>query len=191
LLRAGVLALLVLLGGSHADPSHVRRELIDDLLATHARAIGRAERAALVNALLAVQTEFAVDSLLVLAVIEQESRYDPAARGLQGGLGLMQLKLPAARAGAERAGMLPPVQEHELLRPPLNVRLGTAYLASMKEQFGDWSLALTGYNMGPVRLQQMLDQGRQPRFRYATPVLARWQELRDLERQALAERRRR
>lgn len=104
----------------------------------------------------------------------------------RGGVGLMQLRLPAARAGAERVG-LQVLEEHELLEPALNVRLGTAYLALMKDLFGDWPLALTAYNMGPARLERLIAEGRQPQFRYATPVLARWEELQSLQqRRAIA-----
>ncbi len=89
-----------------------------------------------------------VDPALVLAIIHDESGgnpdafpEDPARDGAS--FGLMQLLLPTARSvgftGAARF----------LFDPPINVHLGTAYLASLIAEHTNPWLALVAYNGGP------------------------------------------
>ena len=80
-----------------------------------------------------------VDSLLVAAVVEVESTFDPKAGSHKGAVGLMQL-LPST------AGM----PRKDLLEPETNLDAGSAYLAELIERFdGDLALALAAYNAGP------------------------------------------
>ena len=80
-----------------------------------------------------------VDSLLVAAVVEVESTFDPKAGSHKGAVGLMQL-LPST-AGMSRS---------KLLEPTTNLDAGSAYLAELIERFdGDLVLALAAYNAGP------------------------------------------
>jgi soluble lytic murein transglycosylase-like protein len=80
-----------------------------------------------------------VDSLLVAAVVEVESTFDPKAGSHKGAVGLMQL-LPST------AGM----PRKKLLEPVTNLDAGSAYLAELIERFdGDLVLALAAYNAGP------------------------------------------
>ncbi|CAM5776894.1 transglycosylase [Labrys miyagiensis] len=44
--------------------------------------------------------------------------------------------------------------------PEKAIPASAAYLAAMKEQFGNWGLALAAYNAGPKRLQDWFDKGR-------------------------------
>jgi soluble lytic murein transglycosylase-like protein len=88
--------------------------------------------------------EHAVDSLLVAAVVEVESTFDPKAGSHKGAVGLMQL-LPST------AGM----SRKRLLEPDANLDAGAAYLAEMIERFdGDLTLALAAYNAGPTNVRR-------------------------------------
>jgi soluble lytic murein transglycosylase-like protein len=89
----------------------------------------------------------------------------------------MQVRSVAAREVAARSGSGHGHDERSILDPRTNVRLGAAYLAYLKDVFGDWALALTAYNMGPTRLRAQLAEGRRPAFRYSSAVLARYREL--------------
>lgn len=81
-----------------------------------------------------------VDGLLVAAVVEAESRFNPYAISPVGALGLMQVM---------------PTTEDLWLKedpfdPALNLDLGTRYLSRMLDRFdGDLELALAAYNAGP------------------------------------------
>ena len=104
-----------------------------------------------------------VEPALILALIRQESSFDPGAVSPAGARGLMQL-MPAT---AE-------VVSHQLAAggtvatlttdPAYNMRLGTAYLQAMLERFtGSLPLALAAYNAGPNRVQEWLAENGDPR----------------------------
>jgi soluble lytic murein transglycosylase-like protein len=92
-----------------------------------------------------------VDPLLVLALMRQESLFDPAARSPADARGLMQL-LPstAERVARERAISAP--TDH-LFDPDVNVTLGVAYLDQlMRAHHQDPLKALAAYNGGETAL---------------------------------------
>lgn len=68
----------------------------------------------------------------------------------------MQLKLATAAEQASKLGDPEPDRD-DLLQPRVNLRLGTAYLASLIErQGGDVRQALMAYNTGPTRFNRWL-----------------------------------
>jgi len=84
---------------------------------------------------------------IVLTMAERESTFTPTKRGAAGEYGLLQL-LPATVRGADigYSGPLP-----ALLEAGLNTRLGTRYLAVLKDRFGTWPVAIRAYNgSGPA-----------------------------------------
>jgi len=91
---------------------------------------------------------------LVLAVIHQESAFDPRATSRSGARGLMQV-MPAT--GRELARQLRlPFAVARLYEPDYSLRLGTTYLRQMLRTFdGRVELALAGYNSGPGRVRQL------------------------------------
>jgi soluble lytic murein transglycosylase-like protein len=169
------LSLIGLIGHPAPEPvpETVRLERIIATLAEHA-AFDQLTRHRLGRELVRVEAELGIDPLLVVAVMERESRFDPHARGVRGGLGLMQVR-PVAAAEVSAGGPIP--DERSIFEPATNVRLGSAYLARLQDLFGDWELALTAYNMGPTRLRELLAAGRTPTYRYASAILARYREL--------------
>ncbi|WP_218081467.1 lytic transglycosylase domain-containing protein [Anthocerotibacter panamensis] len=87
-----------------------------------------------------------VNPLLALALMRQESAFEPAIRSRVGALGLMQI-MPAT--GQQIAGALG-VSNYSLTRPNDNIRFGTWYLAHTHERWQDNSLlAVASYNAGP------------------------------------------
>ena len=88
-----------------------------------------------------------VDPLLVLALMRQESLFDPAARSPADARGLMQLLPSTALRIAGRRGMASPVDRLE--DPKVNVALGVAYLGELLRRYdGDTRKALAAYNGG-------------------------------------------
>jgi hypothetical protein len=98
----------------------------------------------------------AFNPLLVLAIIEVESRFDHRAVSPHGARGLMQIRPVAAAAVAEEVG-LPHGKAAKIFDDPIvNVRIGTAYLRHLRDRFTDLKLTLIAYNWGPTRLRQAL-----------------------------------
>lgn len=98
---------------------------------------------------------FHLDPLLVLAVIQVESRFEPTAVSPQGAIGLMQLQGPTARDLAMDLG-LEWTGDDLLLDPDLNVLLGCAYLRRLMDRFGDQDAALAAYCSGPTLVESRL-----------------------------------
>lgn len=105
---------------------------------------------------------FHLDPLMVLAVIQVESRFEPAAVSSQGAIGLMQLQGPTARDLAADLG-LEWTGDDLLFDPDLNVLLGCAYLRRLIDRFGDQDAALAAYCSGPTLVEARRDaNGRIP-----------------------------
>jgi len=94
----------------------------------------------------------ALDPVLVLAIIEVESGWDPGAISHRGARGLMQLR-SATMESVLRSGGLGPGDPHD---PVTNVRAGIRYFGQMVRTFRDGDLALVAYNAGPTRLASYL-----------------------------------
>jgi soluble lytic murein transglycosylase len=83
--------------------------------------------------------ETGVPPALVKAVIHAESAFNPRAISHKGAMGLMQL-MPAT---ARTMGLDEPFVAEQ------NVAAGTRYLRTLRERFGNWTMALAAYNAGP------------------------------------------
>jgi soluble lytic murein transglycosylase-like protein len=113
----------------------------------------------------------ALDPVLVLAVIQVESRFDHKAVSPRGAQGLMQVQ-PAVVKAMIHEGKIEPSQRHQSLKDPLvNIQVGTSYLAFLHEMFGDLKIALTAYNWGPTRIRQKIRERQRIPLGYATKVL--------------------
>ena len=138
------------------------------------RTCGPVDRARVAAAIESAQEVHQVDPLLILAIIEQESRFDPRARGSHGSMGLMQIRPFVARDVAQRHG-IPWAGPRTLLDPAANVAIGACYLGEMFDMYPDPALAISAYNLGPYRVQRMVAAGKTPRPKYLISVLARFQ----------------
>ncbi len=88
-----------------------------------------------------------LDPLLVLALMRQESLFDPAARSPADARGLMQLLPSTAQRVAATAGH--PLVDADLYDPETNVSLGTRYLSGLLTRYGgDPVKAIAAYNGG-------------------------------------------
>jgi len=87
----------------------------------------------------------------IYAVIRQESVFNPTVASHAGALGLMQLMPDTAREVAAGQGLAAPSRA-QILEPGLNLRLGSDYLARMRDRFGHAALATAAYNAGPQRV---------------------------------------
>jgi peptidoglycan lytic transglycosylase len=156
------------------EPGPTRTERIAELLVRHAPDLQPSDRARVAAAVEAAHVEKHVDPLLVLAIIEQESRFDPRAAGPHGSVGLMQIKPFVARDIAKRHS-IPWSGPRTLLDPAANVAIGASYLGEMFEMYPDPALAISAYNLGPYRVQRIVSRGQHPKSKYLTSVLERFQ----------------
>ncbi|MDA8016162.1 MAG: lytic transglycosylase domain-containing protein [Thermoanaerobaculia bacterium] len=89
-------------------------------------------------------SRYGVDSLLLAAVIEIESSFDPQAVSRRGAVGLMQVLPTTAGLAAE-----------VLTEPAANIDRGAEYLQLLLKRFdGDLELALAAYNAGPTNVRR-------------------------------------
>jgi peptidoglycan lytic transglycosylase len=100
-----------------------------------------------------------VDPHLVLALIRQESTFDPKALSQANAHGLMQL-LPSTAQGLAREMKLRRPTPARLYDPALNIRLGTKHFAGLLKRFnGDADKALASYNAGVDRVELWMGEG--------------------------------
>jgi soluble lytic murein transglycosylase len=97
----------------------------------------------------ALQRQRGVEPLVMLALIRQESFFDPQAGSFAGALGLTQVIPSTGREVAKELGMSG-FDPSWLFRPDTSIAIGGAYLASQIERFGgNLYHALAAYNGGP------------------------------------------
>ena len=95
-----------------------------------------------------------LDPYLVLALIRQESLFDPQARSPAAALGLMQLLPSTASRVAKQIGISPPSNE-QLFQPETNLVLGTQYLKDLLQRYSDdWFKAIAAYNAGEAAVDR-------------------------------------
>jgi hypothetical protein len=116
-----------------------------------------------------------VDPILLMALIHTESSFRPHVTGGRGEIGLMQIRPETGRWIADETGVAwqgsPSLQD-----PFMNVRIGTAYLAWLRDGFdGDAQLYLAAYNMGPSRVRSAVRKDIRPRT-YAARVIGHYVE---------------
>lgn len=108
----------------------------------------------------------------VMAVIRQESSFDPGIVSAAGAYGLMQLLPGAARDVSRWAGLATgTLTGASLTDPTLNMRIGTAYLSRLMRKFdGAIPYVLAAYNAGPHRADQWLASVGDPAHADPTPT---------------------
>lgn len=124
------------------------------------------------EAILEESKRHSLDPLLVLAIIDVESRFKPKAVSSQGARGLMQIHPYVATVLAGEADIENWRGKESLDDPILNIKLGVFYLRQLKNSFKDLRLALTAYNLGPSELKSRLEERIPISFSYARKVLA-------------------
>lgn len=127
---------------------------------------------------------YGFDPLLIIAVIHVESRSNPSARGRyqsgaeSGALGLMQLKLGTAQLMARHLDIVVR-SEADLMKPDVNLMLGTYYLLRQIVRYGNVSKGLMAYNIGPYALEQRLRSGERLPYGYSGKILKEYRRLTD------------
>lgn len=118
-------------------------------------------------------TKHELDPMFVSAVIEGESSFNPNAKGPVGEIGLMQIRPSTGKWIAKREG-IKWTGKNMLKDPAMNIKLGTAYLAFLRQQFdGHGQLYVAAYNMGSTNVKRALKKSVWPKD-YPRHVMKRY-----------------
>jgi len=112
------------------------------------------------NTIKKVSAEHDIDPFLLLAVMREESRFDPEAHSPAGAIGLMQLMPQTARRTARSLKL----DINDIFDIETNVKLGTHYLNGLIKKFGSVPVALAAYNAGEHRVKKWLKNGNYDAF---------------------------
>lgn len=129
-----------------------------------------------------ISHSYTTDPLMILAVVAQESHGNPNARGRNrsgtesGAMGLMQIKLETAQKMGARFGLRIETTE-DLMKPEVNVTVGTAYLIRLIGKYGNWKDALIAYNIGHSAVDRMLELNKPLPTGYYENVLDKYRNL--------------
>ncbi len=108
------------------------------------------------NVIEAAAAKYSVDPLLLVALIRQESSFDPSALSNANAIGLTQFMPTTARTIAASVG-LKDFALTDLYQPRVAIELGAAYLAAeIRQNGGKPYLALAAYNAGDGQVQKWL-----------------------------------
>lgn len=114
-----------------------------------------------------------LDPYFVMAVISGESSFNPLATGPVGEIGMMQIR-PATGEWIAKKIHLKWKGDNMLKDPVANIKLGTAYIAWLREKFDNHSqLYLAAYNMGPKSVKTALNKHVWPKD-YPRHVMKRY-----------------
>ncbi|MFZ3385985.1 MAG: transglycosylase SLT domain-containing protein, partial [Candidatus Hydromicrobium sp.] len=103
-------------------------------------------------------SQYNLDPLFTLAVIRQESLFEPDAGSYAGAQGLMQI-MPATGEGIARQIGISNYYINLLLDPETNIRMGTYYLRQQLDNFGQNEFYCLGaYNGGPGRMSDWVSK---------------------------------
>ncbi len=154
----------------------LKRSFLEKIFEERAEKLDPQEREKIIEALIEAQRDHGIDALLLTAIIEEESHYNPKGISRKGARGLMQvMPLTAFDIAEERD-----IEWHGsdvLYDPEINIQIGAAYLAELKEEFIDWDLVLAIYNMGYRRFKELRFREEGPPWRYSFRVQKKFKRL--------------
>jgi soluble lytic murein transglycosylase len=129
------------------------------------------------QAVLSQSIQHGFDPIFVLSVIMTESSFRPSMIGGVGEIGLMQVRPETAEWLAKKISYTRYKGRASLFDPVVNIELGTAYFAMLRESFDDDGiLYISAYNMGSKNVRRIVASSKRPK-EYSGRVLGRYREL--------------
>ena len=99
-----------------------------------------------------------IDPYFALAIMREESHFDPRALSSSKAIGLMQLMPATAKEVAKRKNINLKERE-EIFDPEINTKLGTSYLGTLAEKFqSELIYTAGGYNAGPHNMIKWINR---------------------------------
>jgi soluble lytic murein transglycosylase len=141
----------------------------------------------LAEVILSESSKYRLDPILILAVIDVESKFQFGAVSPAGARGIMQI-MPATgkflvesvRALAKETKVEQFMPEH-LDDPIVNIKLGTYYLHDLRKSFRNVNNALIAYNLGPTELRMRMENQIEYHGEYANAVLTAYQKFKKIK----------
>lgn len=115
--------------------------------------------------------EFNVSPILVLSLIEVESRFRSGALSPKGAMGLMQVMPATAAFLVSSEADLSWAGPSDLNNPKVNIEFGLRYVKKLKTQFKKPEHVITAYNIGPSALAKKLKNGEAVPLEYYQKVM--------------------
>lgn len=106
-----------------------------------------------------VSLQYNIDPFALLAVMREESRYDPEARSVSGALGLMQL-MPQTAYSLNREAKVHIADKSMIHDVRVNITIGGYYLKTLLTEFKNLPIALAAYNAGHEKVRDWLRDGK-------------------------------
>ena len=101
--------------------------------------------------------EYGVEENLIYAIIKAESNFNPKAVSHQNAKGLMQLMDGTAKEVAKKCQIK--LKGDDILEPETNINLGTNYISTLIDKYGNIEVALAAYNAGSGNVDKWIKNG--------------------------------
>lgn len=101
--------------------------------------------------------EYGVEENLIYAVIKAESNFNKNAISKKNALGLMQLMYNTAEEVAKTIGL--DIDQEIILKPEVNINIGTKYLSILINKYNNIEVALAAYNAGSGNVDNWITNG--------------------------------
>lgn len=118
-----------------------------------------------------ISLKYKFNPFLICALIKVESDFKADSISDSYAYGLCQVRRFIAKELAENLGIEWDGAEKTLLNPEKNIQIGIHYLAMLNDDFGDIKLALTAYNYGPFKVQEIISQNNDIPNGYSDKIL--------------------
>jgi soluble lytic murein transglycosylase len=103
-----------------------------------------------------------MDPLFLVSVIKQESKFNPAAIGSVGEVGLMQIRPCTAKWLNDKFKIVKKVKLHD---PVNNIKIGAFYFDQLRDKFDQNSRwYISAYNMGVTKLKRKIANNEKPKI---------------------------
>lgn len=105
--------------------------------------------------------QYNIEENLIFAVIKAESNFDADAVSNKGAMGVMQLMEETAKDVANKSRIELDITniEQEMLNVDNNINIGTKYLSTLLERYGNKEVALAAYNAGIGNVDSWIEKG--------------------------------
>ena len=98
-----------------------------------------------------------IEKELIYAMIKAESHFKQEAISNKEAIGLMQILESTAQEVAKELEI--EVTKEEIIKPEINIALGTKYLSKLMEKYGNAKLAIVAYNAGIGNVDSWIEKG--------------------------------
>jgi hypothetical protein len=149
-----------------ATRNQTTRQHIEEILAERLESNSDVQIPTLARHLLSLCGYYRMDPAFVLSMIQVESGFNVEALSPMGAVGLMQLMPATAEVMMRELNLQPTMRlshktiKESLLNPFVNLTVGVAYLAFLREHYQAQPLfyQVAAYNVGPARMDELLSK---------------------------------